>query len=297
MLQYVSLRISAYFLFICLWWYHPTQSAPIPIHLPDWLNPLIPVKGISLRDEIVCYSLPYGGIGFLSHCLTYWVILTLGFGRKPYWPWSRLSAGWFDFCLSIIQVVVSVLIASFTISRCRSRWQFVLIAVWKLVLSVEVGIWGISASHKAMRYSRQKKSHSIYETSTVRHIWDASDWTPKTLIFYVAGYMVGITGLGSIVWNLRHDRDIQIITYVFFGTTATVVTVCTMLLCCCCCVESISRKKTMLAMSFSVVMVGAFYSDWVLGAIANNLVGVPAGDPAYLYWAYFIAKRIPLLMS
>jgi hypothetical protein len=33
-----------------------------------------------------------------------------------------------------------------------------------------------------------------------------------------------------------------------------------------------------------MLILGAFYSDWVLGALAGNLVGVPSGDNAYLYW-------------
>ncbi|KAJ9655255.1 hypothetical protein H2198_005871 [Neophaeococcomyces mojaviensis] len=290
------LRLSAYLLFSAICLFNQTQAAPI--NLPHWLDPLVPVKGVSLRDEIICYSLPYGGIGFLSHLLTYWVILILGFGRKPYWPWSKLSSGKFDLCLALLQVIISVLIASFTISRCRSRWQFVLIAVWKLVLSVEVGIWGVSASLKAMEHKKQRKGYMpVHMYNTIKKIWDADDWTPYTLIFYAAGYFVGIAGLGSIVWNLRHEQNIRYITYAFFAATASVIFVCMTLWCCCCCVSGISRQKLFLAMVFSVVMVGALYSDWVLGDIAGSLVGIPAGDPAYLYWAYFIAKRLPLLMT
>jgi hypothetical protein len=33
-----------------------------------------------------------------------------------------------------------------------------------------------------------------------------------------------------------------------------------------------------------MLILAAFYSDWVLGALARNLVGVPSGDNAYLYW-------------
>ena len=102
---------------------------------PSWLADVLPQKGATISDALKCYSLPYGGIGFLSHILTYWTILCLGFGRKPYWPWSRLSAGKFDVCLSSLQVVATVSIAILTIARCRSRWQFVCIAVWKLVMS------------------------------------------------------------------------------------------------------------------------------------------------------------------
>jgi len=289
------MRLSAYLLFTIVCLSNHTQAAPID--LPNWLGPLLPVKGVSLRDEIICYSLPYGGIGFLSHLLTYWAIFVLGHGRKPYAPWSKLSAGKIDLCLSLVQIVISVLIASFTISRCRDRWQFVLIAVWKLVLSVEVGIWGISASLKAMEHNKQKEGYvPVHLYNTVKKIWDTDDWTPYTLVLYVAAYIVGIAGLGSIVWTLRHDQNIQYITYAFCAATASIIFVCMMLWCCCGCVEAISRWKLFLAMASSVIMVGALYSDWILGDIAGSLVGIPSGDTE-LYWAYFIAKRLPLLMS
>ena len=92
------------------------QAQARPIQLPSWLTNVLPQKGATLADEIKCYSLPYGGIGFASHVLTYWTILVLGFGRKPYWPWSRLSAGKFDLFLSVTQLIITVAIAAFTIA-------------------------------------------------------------------------------------------------------------------------------------------------------------------------------------
>ena len=43
-----------------------------------------------------------------------------------------------------------------------------------------------------------------------------------------------------------------------------------------------------------VSVVGALYSDWILGAIAGNYGGVPSGDNVWLYWGYFVAKKLPL---
>lgn len=33
-----------------------------------------------------------------------------------------------------------------------------------------------------------------------------------------------------------------------------------------------------------ILILTAFYSDWILGALAGSLVGVPSGDNAMLYW-------------
>jgi hypothetical protein len=42
---------------------------------------------------------------------------------------------------------------------------------------------------------------------------------------------------------------------------------------------------------------GAFYSDWILGAFAGSLVGIPGGDNMFVYWTYFAAKRLPLFLT
>ena len=202
----------------------PAQARPI--QLPSWLTNGLPEKGATIADEIKCYSLPYGGIGFLSHVLTYWTILVLGFGSKPYWPWSRLSAGKFDLCLSGVQVFITVAIAAFTIARCRSRWQFILIAVWKLVMSMVVGVWGISASRNAMKASKYQllpkprgdsgidepqlpptDAHAdpppSYREKDKKYrtprIWSSDDGTWLTLLIYAAAAVVGLVGLISLV--------------------------------------------------------------------------------------------------
>ena len=115
------------------------------ISTPTWLKPYIPVRGSTLEGEIKCYSLPYSGIGFVSHALTYWALYWLWKGRKPYWPWRKLSCGRLDIVFSVIQKITTVSFAAFTIATCKNRWQFITIAIWKLMLSPEVVVWGFRA--------------------------------------------------------------------------------------------------------------------------------------------------------
>jgi hypothetical protein len=45
-----------------------------------------------------------------------------------------------------------------------------------------------------------------------------------------------------------------------------------------------------------VMILPPFYSNWVLGAIAGNFVGLPTNKDvmsAGTYWAYFIVNLIP----
>ena len=43
------------------------------------------------KDEIGCYALPYGGLGFTSHVLTYLTVFCLSHGRTPLMPWRPLD--------------------------------------------------------------------------------------------------------------------------------------------------------------------------------------------------------------
>lgn len=42
------------------------------------------------------------------------------------------------------------------------------------------------------------------------------------------------------------------------------------------------------------IVLGAFYSDWCLGIMLDNLLGTPSSDKSGFYWTYFIAKRLTM---
>ncbi|KAK3381758.1 hypothetical protein B0H63DRAFT_476570 [Podospora didyma] len=44
---------------------------------------------------------------------------------------------------------------------------------------------------------------------------------------------------------------------------------------------------------FLVGTLALLFGDWILAAIAGNVVGAPDGINAALYWTYFVAKRLP----
>ena len=39
---------------------------------------------------------------------------------------------------------------------------------------------------------------------------------------------------------------------------------------------------------------GSLYSDYALGSIALNMVGVPGGENEWLFWGFFAFKRLPM---
>src|SRR5271154_2894513 len=95
--------------------------------LPSFLNP---VRGSTLAEEIQCYSIPYGGIGFTSHLITYHTLIMVWMGRQPLRPWLRMKSIVWDCFVGILTFITANALAVFTLIRCRNRWEFVLIAVW-----------------------------------------------------------------------------------------------------------------------------------------------------------------------
>ncbi|EAU84059.2 hypothetical protein CC1G_06921 [Coprinopsis cinerea okayama7 len=107
----------------------------------------------SFSEEIKCYNLPYGILGFISHVLTYYTIVCLWFGRKPLWPFSRVSYSRFDLALGGIGLLVSTLLSIVTIIRCREAWQLLVIAIWKMSMSL---LNGVTAVHVAILFTMKK---------------------------------------------------------------------------------------------------------------------------------------------
>ncbi|TFK29559.1 hypothetical protein FA15DRAFT_664107 [Coprinopsis marcescibilis] len=107
----------------------------------------------SFAEEIQCYSLPYGLLGFISHVLTYYTIVCLWFGRKPLWPFSRVSFSRFDLALGGFGLLISTLLSIVTIVRCKDTWQLLVIAVWKMSMSL---LNGLTAVHVAILFTLRK---------------------------------------------------------------------------------------------------------------------------------------------
>jgi hypothetical protein len=271
----------------------PILSAPVPFNFGAWIKgQLSPEAGKNTRGEIQCYSLPFGGLGFLSHILTYWSMICTMAGKKPLWPGSHLTSGLWDVLLGILSVLGTIVPTCFTISACRNRWQFVLIGVWKLTLTLSANA---TALHQAIVLWR---TGSADEGG--KRLW--------TLIIYVLGTTAGLTGLISLVSeSLDDNAHLRIVTYVFGGIVGFPAALFTLWLLYLLfswpilkCMDSRKYGKMWGLTSFTsfillLVLLAAFYSDWALAALSNNWLGSPDDDNKELYWLYFGSKRLLLL--
>lgn len=363
-------EISRFLLVVsCLAAYQPglseVSASPIPTHFGDWLKTSFigPGRGNgSLKDEIECYSLPFGGLGFVSNVLTYYTIIMFGFGLSPWKPfaspflccirpcgigrgpfiqWVKLHGGWDEFILGAASFLISVPLALYTIYRCRIGWEFVLMAVWKTTLSATLTFMGLhcwyiirnnkkngrditrGSRRSEMDYIRGSRGSEVdiirnYQGSgrdrrnnrrsrrNVRRSYNGGRkrkvrvtllWT----VLYALGTLIGSVGLMSLVAKtFSRSRNIKVITGVFVGVLGIGVVLGTVLAV----VVTVGEPRVQFALGTSIAtlilgfeILVAFYSDFVLAAIAENWSGAPSSDTTLLFWVYFAAKRLPLLFS
>lgn len=323
---------------------------------------ILPNKGNgTMLDELSCYNLPYGGIGFMGHIFTYWTVLFLICGRRPLMPWTSLKYQRTDIVLDGVSLLIAVPLATFTIVRCIGRWQFVLLAVWKTTLAISLSAisfhrsWNLQKD--TLNHRRQKNQAAITAQTTAyqpvptnyadglsvysaaispslsgsskENLIPQAPNSPVTLppeadgpgfnggllwwlVLYGLGAFVGLIGLFSIVGHTYADNPLlRRVTGIFIAIAVTPPG---------CYIAGVIMYKIVsrptpgksklelwglvghgtvvtVIVIFWIATLAAFYSDWVLGAIAHDLVGTPSDDNAVTYWTYFFAKRIPMFSA
>ncbi|KAK3998051.1 hypothetical protein QBC44DRAFT_313812 [Cladorrhinum sp. PSN332] len=322
----------------------PTAQA---LSLGDWLKDDPYENGGTVHEQIQCYALPYGAIGFASHVLTYFTAFMLSRGRNPFLFWQKLTHRRFNLTVALIGFAITLVLTVLTMARCHRTWPFILIAVWKLVLSVTLTGMTIQASLEILETPKASKStpslasspysshpaYSMYATDTrgryqelhkststftLRTTNEAGEATERSVKLpqgkgryhrvwywfplYFLGSVVGFVGIMNVVGkHINENQQVKIITGVFGGVTLIVVLA--VLISCwlfmsgtgCCGTVGVTFLAGAGVAVFVLSVLFAFYTDWVLAALAEDLVGTPSGDNAVFYWTYFAAKRLPML--
>jgi hypothetical protein len=313
----LGLRPSFVFFLVCLML--PTRAWSFDIG--DWLKNPPYTKGGTVQEQLHCYALPFGGIGFASHILTYVTVLCLAKGVNPMVPCKQLQHRTFNIILSVAGLLITLPLTVLTMVRCRNSWQFILIAVWKLVFSVTLSSMAIHAAwliNPQMRKLRQAKYTTINGVAFVdgaamskEDLSLASQQLNKAFrkilywsVLYFPAAIVGFVGvMDLVVHNISGNRTLQTVSYIFGGVGIGSVLVVAL-------VAFIftwsGPSENFFASLFGSSVIGvafgffvltvlsALYADWVLGCIAGNFVGVPSSDIQVLYWVYFAAKRLPM---
>lgn len=231
-------------------------------------------------------------------------------------PWRKLSSPRMDMFLGVVGLLVGTLITALTIYRCRQRWQFLLIAVWKATLSVSLGALGVSAARETKRIEELKERLKPTEQLLPKEDDDDLDLKPRYrpilwwMLLYVLGIFVGLTGLISLVKHSWGEPIIVLSSKIFGGIAIGLGGLAGIVPMILYYIDKADREErgrarrglkflgggalvVFLVLLLTSGFLAALYSDWVLAGLAGNLIGVPSKDNSVLYYGYFGAKRLP----
>jgi len=291
-----------------------------PFSITNWLHDAImPQPGTTPTDDIMCYGLPFGGLGMLSHILTFYTVLMLLLGKKPLLPpGGNLEHSLVELILRILTLLGSLPIAALTMFSCRSRWQFVCLAVWKLTLSVTLAAINshqgtiMLRSHQRLKNqggientedplnsklrSRARLTRATLPTLSVSINWRKQKGVYWWLSTYVVGTIIGLAGLISLTITYY---DANVVTVKGF-TNALALFVGSLFVFWVIYLFFLGWSgeaiiSSLIGITALMGLVCAIYSDWILASITKNWGGVPSSDIELLFWIYFIAKRLPML--
>jgi hypothetical protein len=121
-----------------------------------------------------------------------------------------------------------------------------------------------------------------------------------SVLIDVPGMMAGVTGLMDLVSKVaKHSHPLLYLTisfYLIIGASSIVSFISMIVICYWRGGVSGNYIKGGFALTVAFFLVlSALYSDWCLGIMLDNLLGVPSGDKSVFYWTYFVAKRLTML--
>ena len=129
-----------------------------------------PLEGSFSIQELQCYNLPFGGLGLISHVLTYYTIGCLWYGKRPLWPFRKMTSANYDIGLNLGQLIGCIIASIPTIVQCKNTRQLHLlfIAVWNLCMSV---FNGLTALHVACLIFRKTDLNPVDPRVTKQAAW------------------------------------------------------------------------------------------------------------------------------
>jgi len=222
-------------------------------------------------------------------------------------PFRPVKYSWFGLAFGVVGLCVSTAMSIVTIVRCRNTWQLLVIAVWKLSMSL---LNGITAIHVALLLLKAPQKEQRQQPSRSVRLWILLCKAFYGLAFYhnclqvefildIPGMFAGMSELMNLVKHSEGHKGVQEITVGFYiivgiGLVAFVLGV-----------YQSDRKEdrtdweevSVAGLRWAFVTfttLAVFYSDWVLGMMTTNLVGLPSKDSSVFYWTYFISKRLPM---
>jgi hypothetical protein len=311
----------------------------------------------ALREQLECYSIPYGGIGFASHFMAYYVAVMLCYKRSP-WAFRRTRYQAYGQIISTVSIIAIIATGTANIAWCNFDNSVRAVAIWEMLVSLFVGMVSYHAAKEIKQPTAEtdieskggptqseelggektsvttSQATTPLETSSISIPQDTPpeytsspevpgpakpdskskfEFEDPSLFVWVFGYswMTSAFITGTIclaVREIAQKRSIERITLVFGTIAATIMLFSIPILSLALYYALFGEDKdrwevlggacavVLMALMAVVAILGPLYSDWILGALASNLAGLPGiGSSIPIYVLFTVARLLPLL--
>lgn len=255
-----------------------------------------------------CFALPYGALGFLSHLLTYYTLIILYFGRRPFMPWWKLDSSILDIILAVGGMIGAVISFIIMLVRCTDAitniglesgsytfpfFSLIALLVCQLFLTISQSVWTLSRTLFSDQYQYAGGNLVRVDQNDQRQILNGEMlchyfcFVFPTIVDGAAIFAldIWIEGVGPTIGCLI--AILLTFFLVLYGFREGLTEV------------DDNRAQGKQWRFFLLIMISCFFFNlmmvWALGRWTGNLVGTPSSSNSALYWTYWISKRLPML--
>jgi hypothetical protein len=310
-----------------------------PRTFTSWLNSALPKNtGADFHDDLQCFGIPFGGLGFLSEITIYYttICLLLNVNALPWSPFKPttfaffqpIERGWGNLLISVVAVLAVMPLGILTMIRCRTKWELVLVCIFRMGIGLAVAVLALYRSVTAedqdelakedgvrtdvglrstdgdpeaevellATESRAKKGTPALDLACTIGIRMAWVFGPIAAALTIFGCLFDTIAVTSIVVKAFNSGEIQMTTgrkvglwittplrvIAFYGWIAGIF--------------GLAGEGGAYVFVGSIWML-LVYSDWSIADAAHQLDGVPSSSAAAVYWLYFLAKKLPMLLG
>ncbi|CAG8675971.1 10236_t:CDS:1, partial [Cetraspora pellucida] len=220
----------------------------------------------AIKEEALCYSLPYGVLGAASWVLA--LITTVLVYMND--PKAR------SFLYKILKIITTIGPIIYTSIRCNANWEFIIIAFSRL------GPWAFTMAYDRIERTEERKNEQINLVIN-RVLFAASFVLP--VIGIVAVFQLIMVELENI------DSKWQVVLCIMFS----VIVMVGMGYCCgqcwSCCMCCLNERASKVFVYYFVITTNMFVIDSFLAALFGDRLGIPHDTPGLVSAIIFIIGK------
>ena len=257
---------------------------------------LPPTNSSTFQSHIQVYAIPYGVLGFISHGLTFYVILCHMFGRRPLLPWQPLKKTIWNVGIVSLSSFISIILSAVTMARSRGSQALLILAGMQIVLGILVDAVHLHRlTVKAEGWSDKLGPWGVPMILTgIFSIWAFYQFPRQFVLPFCFKSHADLMQIdrdedgktGSILKSIA-----LIVLLVWLGLTGLAAAFSLIVA-----VMRIFKGSAHFAVSAILFSCALFwFGDFGIATVSKNTMGMPSKQITALYYSFWIVERLPLL--